>query len=85
MTIKGDVLNSSVEERELTDKTGNKRNAKISHVLLSVSLPTGGIEIINLRAYDASWDLPKVGSKNWESPRIKRYENFDGQVADVSV
>lgn len=83
MNINGTVLNSSVEERELTGKDGTKRNAKISHVLLSVEFPSG-VEIVNLRGYDVDWSLPKTGTK-WASPRVKRYECFDGMVAEVSV
>lgn len=85
MTIKGDVLNASVEDRELKEKDGATRKTKVSHVLLSTVSPAGGVEIVNLRCYDASWELPKIGTKGWETPRVKRYECFDGQVADVSV
>lgn len=84
MVLTGDVLNASVEERDLVNKEGVKSHAKISHVLLSVKADNGGIEIANLRCYDATWSLPELG-KRWTTPRIKRYENFDGQVADVSV
>lgn len=85
MVIKGDVLNAFVEERELKEKDGTTRKAKISHVALSLPNPSGGVEIINLRSYDADWKLPKIGDKGWETPRVKRYECFDGMVADVSV
>lgn len=84
MTITGDVLNSSIEERDLTNKDGVKSHAKISHVLMSTKSDGGGVEIVNLRAYDASWSLPEIGKK-WTTPRVRRYECFDGQVADVSV
>ena len=84
MEITGDVLNASIEERDIVNREGVKSHAKISHVLLSVKTPNGGIEIVNLRCYDATWQLPELGKK-WTTPRIKRYENFDGQVADVSV
>lgn len=84
MVLTGDVLNASIEERDMVNKEGVKSHAKISHVLLSVKADNGGIEIVNLRSYDATWLLPEIGKK-WTTPRIKRYENFDGQVADVSV
>lgn len=84
MVLTGDVLNASVEERDMVNREGVKSHAKISHVLLSVKADNGGIEIVNLRCYDATWSLPELGKK-WTTPRIKRYENFDGQVADVSV
>lgn len=82
MEITGNVLNSSQEVRELVGKDGTKRTAKINHVLLSVSNASGGVEIVNMRAYDATWELPKIGSK-WTTPRVRRYENYDGNVADV--
>lgn len=84
MNITGDVMNCSIEERDLTNKDGVKSHAKISHVLLAVKSEGGGTEIVNLRSYDAPWELPKIGSK-WTTPRVKRYECFDGQVADVTV
>lgn len=84
MNISGDVLNASIEERDLVNKEGVKNHAKISHVLMSIKGDSGGVEIVNLRAYDADWPLPEIGKK-WTTPRVKRYECFDGQVADVSV
>lgn len=84
MKLTGDVLNASIEERDLVNKDGVKSHSKISHVLLTCKGEEGGVEIVNLRAYDAKWDLPKVGTK-WTTPRVRRYECFDGQVADVSV
>ena len=84
MTITGDVLNASVEEREMTSKDGTKQKAKISHVLLSTKGEGNAVEIVNLRSYDATWTLPEIGKK-WTTPRVKKYECFDGQVADVSV
>lgn len=83
MQIEGMVLKATEEERELTGKDGSKRRARVSHVLMTVG--TGkDIEIVNIKAYDASWKLPPE-NKPWVTPRIKRYENFDGNVADVSV
>lgn len=84
MVLTGDVLNASVETRDLVGKDGVKKTSRISHVLLSFKADNGGVEILNLRAYDAQWELPKLGSK-WTTPRVKRYECFDGQVADVTV
>lgn len=85
MTLKGDVLNSSIEERELVGKDGTKRKAKVSHVLLICNDPkTKQVEVLNIRAYDAEWPLPDVGVKGWETPRVRKYENYDGNVAEVS-
>lgn len=83
MTITGNVMNASTEERELSGKDGTKRKSVISHVLLSVGEVGKDFEIVNIRSYDASWKLPSVG-KPWTTPPIRRYENFDGQVADVT-
>ena len=84
MEIKGTVINALLEEREMTNKEGKKQNAKISHVVLSVPGVKGSVEIVNLRSYDADWSLPKIGVE-WTTPRIKKYECYDGMVADVSV
>lgn len=83
MTLKGKVLNSSKEERDLVGKDGSKRHTVISHVLMQTQSETG-IEIVNVRSYDPEWSLPDIG-KDWTTPRIKRYENFDGMIAEVSV
>lgn len=83
MTIEGEVLNASVEQRDLVGKDGVKRTSRISHVLMSIK-QVGGVEIVNLRSFDADWALPEIGKK-WVTPRVKRYECFDGQVADVTV
>lgn len=84
MTLTGDVMNASVEERELTSKDGTKQKAKISHVLLSCKGENNTVEVVNLRSYDAEWTLPEIGKK-WTTPRVKKYECYDGLVADVSV
>lgn len=84
MKITGQVMNASEEIRELTGKDGAKRQAKVSHVLLSVGDVGKEFEIVNIRCYDAKWPLPAIG-KSWTTPSIRRYENFDGQVADVTV
>ena len=83
MIIEGEVLNSSTEMKDLVGKDGVKRSNRISHVLVMCK-SNAGVEIVNLRAFDATWELPKIGVK-WTSPRVKRYECFDGQVADVLV
>lgn len=84
MTITGNVINASIEERDLVGKDGVKKHSKISHVLLMVGDVGKVSEVVNLRAYDADFDLPKVGEK-WTTPRVRKYENFDGQVAEVMV
>ena len=83
MTLTGEVLNASGEERDVVGKDGTKRRTKVAHVLLQGKVD-GGCEIYNIRSYDYEWELPKVGTK-WTSPRVRRYECFDGLVADVSV
>jgi hypothetical protein len=84
MTFIGQVLNCSSEERELVGKDGVKNKRKISHVLLaSGKIGAPDYEIINLRSYDAAWDLPEIG-KTWTTPPVKKYENYTG-VAEVMV
>lgn len=84
MRITGQVMNASSEKREMVGKDGNKRTTNISHVLMSVGKIGEDFEIVNVRAYDASFALPQVG-KEWTTPRVKKYENFDGQVGDAIV
>lgn len=85
MVIKGSVINAHVEDRELVGKDGLKRQTKITHVLLMVKKSDGkGSEVVNLRCYDAKFPLPELG-KEWETPAIRKYENYDGNVAEVMV
>lgn len=84
MQLKGKVLNASVEERELVGKDGSKRKAKITHVLMQSDDVSNGVEILNVKAYDVEWSLPEIG-KSWTTPRVRRYENYDGQIGEVSV
>lgn len=84
MTINGQVLNVSSEDRELVGKDGTKSKKKISHVLLAVGkIGSPEYEIVNLRGYDVSWSLPEIG-KPWTTPPVKKYENYSG-VAEVMV
>lgn len=83
MQFKGTVINSSTEEREMTGKDGSKRKAKIAHVLLNVK-DGESVEVVNIRSYDPDWTLPEIG-KVWTSPRVKKYENYDGMVGDATV
>lgn len=94
MKIKGIVLNSSIETRDLNRKDGTvEREVSIAHILLIVKNPikdsagkvTGSSdEVVNIRAFRPSFDIPSVG-KEWETPRVKKYENFDGNIAQVMV
>lgn len=84
MTIKGQVINCSVEKRALVGKDGVKRDTTISHVLLMSGQPGKDCEVVNLRSYDENFILPKIGTE-FVTPPIKKYENFSGQVAEVMV
>lgn len=84
MKLKGKVLNASVEDRDLVGKDGVKKRSRISHVLMQSADSAEGIEILNVKAYDAEWALPEIG-KEWITPRVRRYENYDGQIGDVTV
>lgn len=83
LKFKGTVLRAFVEDRELVGKDGTKRQAKIAHVLM---LSGKGAETVplNIRAYDPVWALPEIG-KEWETPAVKKYENYDGMTAEVQV
>lgn len=80
MYLIGKVLNQTLENRELTNKEGKKESAKVAHVVL---MQDDG-EIANVRSYNPDWTLPEKGAK-WTSPRVRKYECFDGMIADVSV
>lgn len=87
MDITGQVMCSSVEPRELVGKDGKKRTTLISHVLLNCTTKRGdsqSVEICNVRAYDAKFPLPEVG-KSWTTPRVRKYECFDGTISEVLV
>lgn len=83
MQLKGTVLNSSTEEREMVGKDGSKRRSRIAHVLLDFK-DGDSREVVNIRSYDPEWTVPEIG-KVWTSPRIKKYENYDGMVGDATV
>lgn len=77
-------MNASREKREMAGKDGKSRIAEISHILLSVGTVGKDFEIVNIRSYDSSFALPAIG-KEWTTPRVKKYENFDGQLAEALV
>lgn len=83
MTIKGQVLNASIEERDLVNKENVKEHVQIAHVLL-ICKNDKSTEVVNIRAYRPSFTIPEIG-KEWITPPVKKYENFDGQVAQVVV
>lgn len=83
MTLKGTVIDSNIEERDLVGKDGNKKHLVVRRVLLSVK-NGAKVEICNCRAYDTAFELPKPGAE-WTTPPVRRYECFDGMVAEVSV
>lgn len=86
MKIRGQIMNASEEMRELVNKDGTKVTKKVYHLLVFLKDPddkNSPVEVLNIRAYDPRFDLPKVGALNWESPPIKKYECFNGQVAEV--
>lgn len=88
MKLSGTVLNCSFEERELVGKDGLKKSHKIGRVLL-LAEDDGAKSAVSVRLFDSAdysdpTKLPAVGAK-WTTPRVKRYECFDGQIAEVMV
>lgn len=75
MVIKGKVLNTTVENREIVDKMGQRRQLKINSVL--VMCPD---EVVNCKTYDERFELPKAGSE-FEC-RVRKYETH-GLTGDV--
>lgn len=88
MKLKGQVLRASIEERMLVGKDGMKASHKIAHILL-ISNEGGETNVLNCRTFDnplllTDKDLPKIGAE-WTTPPVKKYECFDGQVAEVML
>lgn len=88
MKIKGQVLNGVVEQRELVGKDGNRAMHTFARVLLLVEEEDGGKCAVNVKMFDNpdyldSSKLPAVG-KVWVSPRVRKYESYDGQIAEVN-
>lgn len=83
LKLKGKVLNASKERREIVDKNGVRSSHEIGHILL-VTVLDGVSYVANVRAFDIAFDLPEIG-KDWQTPPIKTYQCYDGQVAEVSV
>ena len=88
MKLSGTVLNCSFEERELVGKDGLKKSHKIGRVLL-LAEDDGSKSAVSVRLFDSdqytdSSKLPAVGSK-WTTPRVRKYECYDGQIAEVMV
>lgn len=84
MKIKGQVINCSKETKELVGKDGVKRTSVVSHVLMFGKNDDGSTSVFNCRSYDASWELPSIG-KEWVTPDIRKYECYDGAVAEVMI
>lgn len=80
MQIQIKILNTSTEERDFVNKDGSKRHVRISHVLGEYTCPVSKRPVImNFRSYDASWDLPKIGTL-WNTPTVRRLESSDGNI-----
>lgn len=84
MKVEGIVIESQVEQRELVGKDGVKRNAVITSVVLQGEAKDGKREILNCRTYEPlGADLPKHGDKWVTLRRVKKYENYNGMIAEV--
>lgn len=78
MILTGKVIKSFREERDLVGKDGEKKHMVVSRVLLMIE-----DELASCCSYDSDFVLPKVGELHWNSPSVKRYENYKGMVAEV--
>lgn len=88
MKITGTVLNTSLERRELVGKDGTKKEHTFARILCLVE-EDGSKCAICVKTFDHpdymdKSNLPAVG-KAWTSPRVRRYECLDGQIAEVNV
>jgi len=88
MKITGQVLNTSIERRELVGKDGTRKEHTFARILLLVD--EDGVKCaVSVKTFDHpdymdSSKLPPVG-KTWTSPRVRKYESMDGQIAEVNV
>lgn len=88
MKLKGKVLNASIETKVLVGKDGLKAEHKIGHILMLVS-DDGVTQALNVRSFDnpdfmLDSQLPEIG-KDWTTPPVRKYECYDGNVAEVSI
>lgn len=88
MQIRGQVLNASLEKREMLNKDGVKAVHNILHILLLEKDKASGASFVhNIRSFDnpafpAESSLPSIGS-DFTTPHIKKYECYNGQVSEV--
>ena len=82
MKIKGKVLNAISERRDLLGKDGVKQSRLVSSIVLLGESEDGIIPVYNCRTYSDDYKLPKIGS-DCEILRIKKYECYNGSVAEV--
>lgn len=80
LTFKGKVLNLKEDDRELLQKDGV---TKVTRHIVKLSMMTKDGMIV-LSAFDPKFEVPKIG-QDWETPEIRRYENFDSFVGNVLV
>lgn len=84
ITLSGNVLSASLEDREFVGKDGNKEVRQIANVLL---LSPSGDGVYSARHYveekEKPYKLPETGKKAEIGPVVK-YECFAGKkVAEV--
>lgn len=84
MKLEGKVLSAVSEEREMLGKDGVKQKRNVSTIVLIAKVPEDGVTpVYTCRTFDEGFSLPKVGVE-YVTPRIKKYECYNGVVADVT-
>lgn len=79
MKIEGQVVKAVDEVRDFVNKQGVKEAKRIVKIVM---MSKDG-EVINAKSYDDTLkDLPKNGS-SFVLENIKKYENYQGMVAEV--
>lgn len=79
MKIEGKVIKAVDEVRDFVNKQGVKESKRIVKIVM---MSNDG-EVINAKSYDDTLkELPKQGSV-FTIESIKKYENYQGMVAEV--
>lgn len=80
LKFKGKVLKVKEEDLELLSKDGVTK-VKRHRVMMSMLVDDG---VMSIKSYDPTFTIPKAGEM-FETPEVRKYENFDGLVAEVML
>lgn len=85
MVLKGSVLNTKSDSRELVGKDGLKKQVTILYVQMMLGGESPEICLVkHYQEIGREFPLPVVG-KDWTTPAIKKYENYNGLSSEALV